>query len=821
MALGSARRIGAAFAAVWLLAGCSSPEERFAHHVERANELTAEGDLDAAVIEYLSALKIDAANFDANRRMGELLVELGDPNGAFYLEQAHSLDPDNIDVAVELATVLMLTDRKDEARKLIESYRSSHPDSAKIFGAESELRLFENDAEGALRAALQATKIDPESSIAWMQLGRAYQAKIWKMQQRGESVKMKWYRDAYAAFERADDLAGGLVIARIEMGRTIGARIQRRAQEEFAAAIELAKEQHDPTLHMAAAGAAEDFAAEAGMAKMQIWALEEMLEADSSRLDLWQRLARLSASVGKPDDAIYAALLEKRPDDPGAHVLYAEHLADQDRVEDAVAHLQGVIERDPDSPAPWEQLVRLQIHLLRFNDARDTFVRMWKKFPEDPLTRQASARLALASGRFDDAAKILRGLAARSKRFDLQRLLALAEYRTGNLEESVRAIDQALEQSPDFPVELVRFRAQVLHDERSWIELLRTLSRLAKHGATMMDSDWLMRARALYNIGRPGEGRAALLHVLSKPNPQVAAAIEFARWEGERQPETASQYLLDALEREPENPTILEALVDLDLRAGKPEQALSRINASFDAGHAVPRTVLLRARVQQQRGVLDAAEADALRALDSNPAVRGGLDLLYAIYEQQGRLDEALASFEAADAAGVLKTGGRLFLGRLYARKGVKNRAAALYEKTLADDPTLSIAKRELAYLLAEGNRDLDRALQLAREAQQSMGSDAEVTDTVGFVYLRKGMNEQALEQFRRAVELSKDQPTALEPMLNYHLGLSLAALDRNEEAADAFRRALAIDPDFRFADDARRRIEAASQAVTARPSPS
>ncbi len=220
-------------------------------------------------------------------------------------------------------------------------------------------------------------------------------------------------------------------------------------------------------------------------------------------------------------------------------------------------------------------------------------------------------------------------------------------------------------------------------------------------------------------------------------------------------------------------------------------------------------------------GALEAAEADALLALESNPAVPGGIDLLYAIYQAQGRLEEARASFEAAESAGVLQAGGRLFLGRVAARKGETNRAIQLYETILEKDPSMSVAKSELAYLLAEKGKDLDRALRMAKEAQQSMTSDVSAADTVGFVYLRKGQNEAALTQFRRAIELNKDRPSTLEPMLNYHIGLALAALDRNDEAADAFREALAIDPNFLRADDARRRIEAAARPVTAAPSAS
>jgi len=43
MPLRSARRLGAAITVAGLLCGCSSPEDRFSQHVERAGELAADG----------------------------------------------------------------------------------------------------------------------------------------------------------------------------------------------------------------------------------------------------------------------------------------------------------------------------------------------------------------------------------------------------------------------------------------------------------------------------------------------------------------------------------------------------------------------------------------------------------------------------------------------------------------------------------------------------------------------------------------------------------------------------------------------------------
>jgi tetratricopeptide (TPR) repeat protein len=130
-------------------------------------------------------------------------------------------------------------------------------------------------------------------------------------------------------------------------------------------------------------------------------------------------------------------------------------------------------------------------------------------------------------------------------------------------------------------------------------------------------------------------------------------------------------------------------------------------------------------------------------------------------------------------------------------------------------------AKIDLAYLLAESNRDLDRALRLAEEAQQSMRTDPDAAHTVGYVYFRKGLHEAALQQFLRALELNEARPGGHEPTLRYHLGLTLDALHRNGEAVDAFEKALAIDSDFPDAADARRRLEAARRPSAAAASPS
>jgi len=161
----------------------------------------------------------------------------------------------------------------------------------------------------------------------------------------------------------------------------------------------------------------------------------------------------------------------------------------------------------------------------------------------------------------------------------------------------------------------------------------------------------------------------------------------------------------------------------------------------------------------------------------------------------------------------VLHSGARLLLGRIYMESGDSSRARAVLEKVIQQDPDAAAAKNDLAYLLASDGVELNRAVRLAQEATEIRSSDPDAADTLGFVYLQKGLHEAALHQFEHALALNGDRPGRLAPMLHYHLGLTLHAMERNREAAAAFERALALDSEFPKAVDARKRLDEARSA--------
>ncbi len=793
-----------------LLLSCTSPEQRFADHVERGGQYAAEGELRKAVLEYQSALKIRPDDPEINERMGDLLREQRSPqDAAFFYREAFRLDPTRTGAALKEARTLILRDPR-RAGELVARALQVDPEDPVAHRTRSELALAQGDLEAAREAADKAVELAADDPASWMQLGRVHQGRIREARASQRPPGDDPYAAAIAAFVRADEVAGGSVYARIEQARTLGSRraTRDRAAAVYRSAVELAFEQPELRTRAAASDAVADYASRAGDAELERWALRKLVEAAPGRLDAWSRLGAVQEDA-QGSERIYAELLAKRPADPLAHITYANFLLRSRRSEDAIAHLEEALEDGVESPLMWEQLLRVRIARRRIADARGTYVRMAEAFPDDPITRRGEARLALVTGRTAQAVEILRKLVLEDETAESQLLLAQAEQRGGDLRRALAAVDRGIALEPGFSRESMELKARIHFEGREWGPTLRALNEIAARGQTLSGRYRVMRASALYELGRTRAAREALLRALDDPRPQPSAAIEYAEREGEADPEGARAHLEKSLESHPTHPGLLARLTEWDLREGRGEAALARLNQVIESHRVEPAVLLLRAELLARQGDVEAAEADALRAFEVAPESPEALDLLFHLYAARGDAQEAIRSFQEAEEAGVLHAGARLLLGRLHLHAGDVPAARRMFEKVLEADPEMASAQSDLAFLLAQQGEDLDRALSLARQANQRLEGDPGVTHSLGYVYLRSGRNEAALAELRRARELA-DRPyqSGLVPPIYYHMGLALRALERDQEAIQAFETALALDADFPDAAAARREID-------------
>ncbi|HKA16083.1 MAG TPA: hypothetical protein VKH41_13760 [Myxococcota bacterium] len=757
--------------AVALAAGtvaCSSPEARVARRVARAEQLVREHREDEALLELDSALAIDPRSAAVNQRIGELLAERGAAaDAAAHFGEAYRLDPNRIEAALREAALLAV-DKPERAQRIIERALQTHPGEPAVHRTAASLALARRDFARALAAAREAIELDRTRRESWMQLGAVERARAADLVARGAPAEPA-LQSALDAYREAESLAGSDVAARVETARTLASWPARRSEaaESFRRAIELAAERGDADSRYAAAAALERFARSTRDSALELEALREEVTARPGQLASWERFGAANGAA-------------------------------------AVDLLAQAIRGGADDPLLWEQLVRLDLALRRESDARAHQRELARRHPGDPAARRSEARLALAAGRADDAADALRDLEGERADAESELLRAQLELARGDLAAAKVAAARAAELAPGFSASAERTRAAVHAAAREWPEALAAIDRIASRGLALTADGALIRVRALYARGDRDRAKRELVELLAQPVPD--AAVEFAQREGAAEPERARAYLERAHRAAPAHYAVLEAFTRLDLRSDQPARALARIDRVIEQQRTGARILLLRAEVLASLGRFSAAEADALRALEAAPDLPRAIDLAFAIYAAQDKLEPVRRSLEEAETAGALHGGARALLARLYFASGEVAKAQEICERVVAESPEIAAAKNDLAFMLASRGGDLARALSLAEQAERALPDSANAADTRGFVLLRLGRYEAALDPLRAALARAEPGDPSL-PTFHYHHGLALAGLARGEEAAAEFDRALALDAGFPGAADARTRL--------------
>jgi tetratricopeptide (TPR) repeat protein len=145
-------------------------------------------------------------------------------------------------------------------------------------------------------------------------------------------------------------------------------------------------------------------------------------------------------------------------------------------------------------------------------------------------------------------------------------------------------------------------------------------------------------------------------------------------------------------------------------------------------------------------------------ALQERPNMPDALFALAQLHEQRGEHNEAEQLYKKLTAKrGELSTRAKLLLATSYERQGKVQDAIAQYRELLSLSPRFAPAANNLAWLLANStDGDLEEALKFALIAKEEMPKDSGITDTLAWVYHRRGSSRAALPLIEEAIELSR-----------------------------------------------------------------
>jgi tetratricopeptide (TPR) repeat protein len=129
-------------------------------------------------------------------------------------------------------------------------------------------------------------------------------------------------------------------------------------------------------------------------------------------------------------------------------------------------------------------------------------------------------------------------------------------------------------------------------------------------------------------------------------------------------------------------------------------------------------------------------------------------------------------------------------LGRLQEQAQRFEDARQTYRAALELDADNVQVLNNLAFVTAETGGNLEEALKMATEASKKLPNQPDVTDTIGYVYLKMKKGESAVQVFRNLAQKYPYNPT-----FRYHHGLALLETGDKGGAKMEFEAALADQP--------------------------
>jgi tetratricopeptide (TPR) repeat protein len=250
----------------------------------------------------------------------------------------------------------------------------------------------------------------------------------------------------------------------------------------------------------------------------------------------------------------------------------------------------------------------------------------------------------------------------------------------------------------------------------------------------------------------------------------------------------ADEELESALTMDPQFSPALGQIADFWVAKKKPDQAIARVrkHLAIHPGDANAHVVLGSLFVGQKQ--YDAAQPELERALQLSPNLLQAHLQLGRLLQSRGEIDAAIERFEKAAALQPKFAPLRTLIGNLYLEKGNLEQARKSYEQALAIDPNFSIAAGNLAWVFAEEDINLDVAVSLAQKAKQLLPDLDSISDTLAWVYYKKGNYNGAIPLLEECVEKAPDRAS-----YRYHLGMVLLAGGEKGKAKQQLEAALRL----------------------------
>jgi tetratricopeptide (TPR) repeat protein len=498
----------------------------------------------------------------------------------------------------------------------------------------------------------------------------------------------------------------------------------------------------------------------------------EMLKIDKS-LDNQILQIESYLETGLADEAQdkLASLREKYPDEPRAIFLQTWQIAKQGKLAEALKLANRNLELDKNNARTWRLRGQINLGLNNYNEAIDDLQKS-KAIQDDAEVRIDLARAYARTGRDEQAITEIRTAINQQESIAARGMLEEMYYKTGKVDQLEKFYQETIAKFPD-NVYWYNQSGNLMLNTQKFDEAYKRFD-AAYQNSLKVNSEspdidaFDGKLRSLLGAKKYGQ----LLAEATKYLDGSFAPIAYARmadakaYAGEK--DAAVQYFRRALEKAGTNEDfIIPILREMNNMAGFEETVKwcnERLQSQPDS-LAINAVMFNLYNINQQYN-------KAVEYIDNCIRITADNEEKRTMYQFSKANALAQAFYKTMD--------------KTYLEKAIKE-----YESILQKQPTNISVLNNLAYMLAEYDVNLDKALAYAERAYKTLSNNGNVLDTYGYVLLKNGKLKEADEFMQRDLQqFEKDKINA--PMEVYeHVAMVKEKLGQDAEALEAYKRAM------------------------------
>ncbi len=764
------------------LFACQSKEAKLTQHMERGDAYRKEEKFAEAIIEYRNVLQLDPNNATAHFGLAQSYLRTDQVRDGYWeLRESVRLDPGNNEARLQFGSLARLAGEVEESLVQAEAVIAAEPTNSRAYGLKGEVLETLERFEEARAALEKSVELAPKEAAPIMRLA---QFLVRRGEEKAAEPLLHRLTELEPGFAAQAALAGFLARDR---GRDV------EAEAAYRKALELA----EPKQRILATQLFSNFYFSRDRFEETEKVLQAALQQEPKNLEYIYLLARFYAARGQQAEA--DAMIERAttaaPDEVRPQLVLSAYRSRQGDLEGALAAAEAALTINPKDVEARLRKAELLLDIGHRDGSADRIAAgraivdaVLAQQPDSPEGLFVRAKLDLAQGQADKAVEALR--VAVERRPDWARahfLLGSALFLVGDRNGARAELLRSLEIDADL-IDARRVLARV-YAAVGDLELSNEQVRRVLREQSENDELRVLLAQNLVRQGKPEEARAELESIpLARRDAEVLFALgRTAALQG--QLEQALTWLREADAKAPGYPDILQTLLQLEARSGDLAKSVARLENAVGENPNNAQLVHLEGLAYLMSGKNAEGEELLRRAIDLDPNDLAIYQSLAGHLSRTGRREESLETYKKALAAKPDSPQLHFVLGTLYEADDPAQ-AMEHYESALRLQPDMAIAKNNLAYLMVEAGKDLDRALSLAQEAKAALPEHPGIADTLGWVLFKKGVPSAAVGYLKEAEAGFRPEDPSL-AIVRHHLAQAYEANNEADKARDVLKRAL------------------------------